>query len=191
MKWWCPVLPGKWHGPDRVKIVEWGGDKKKNSDIYSTSPKCGHTYSFKGFSLFYYCRIIVKTSKLWNNTYITHHVATKKVFKQIKIYFWFFKNKLFTLMTALHTLGILSTRFTWNAFPTVLKEFPPILSTCWLIFLHSTVPLFPTHTSWRCVGSLSCWKTTDSPTKRKPDGMANRCRMLWYPCWLSVPWIIN
>jgi hypothetical protein len=31
-------------------------------------------------------------------------------------------------MTALHTLGILSTSFTWNAFPTVLKEFPHMLS---------------------------------------------------------------
>ena len=27
-------------------------------------------------------------------------------------------------MTALHTVGILSTNFTCNAFPTVLKEFP-------------------------------------------------------------------
>ena len=32
-------------------------------------------------------------------------------------------------MTALHTLGILSTSFTWIAFPTVLKEFPYMLST--------------------------------------------------------------
>ena len=34
-------------------------------------------------------------------------------------------------------------------------------------------------TAWRCVGSLSCWKTNDSPTKHKPDRMAYRCRMLW------------
>jgi hypothetical protein len=37
------------------------------------SQKFGHTYSFKGFSLFFYyflqCRITVKSSKLWNNTH--------------------------------------------------------------------------------------------------------------------------
>ena len=39
--------------------------------MYSNSQKFGHTYSLKGFSLFvqFYCRTIVKTSKLWNNTY--------------------------------------------------------------------------------------------------------------------------
>ena len=30
------------------------------------------------------------------------------------------------------------------------------------------------YTAWRCVGSLSCWITNDSPTKRKPDGMVYR-----------------
>ena len=38
------------------------------------------------------------------------------------------------------------------------------------------------YTAWRYVGSLSCWKTNDSPTKRKPDGMTYRCRML---LWIS------
>jgi hypothetical protein len=47
-------------------------------------------------------------------------------------------------MTALHTLGILSTSFTWNAFPTVLKEFPH----CWLLFLHSAVQINPNHLNW-------------------------------------------
>ena len=46
-------------------------------------------------------------------------------------------------MTTLHTLGILSTSFTWDVFPTVLKEFPHMLSTCWLLFLHSAVQLIP------------------------------------------------
>jgi hypothetical protein len=35
------------------------------------------------------------------------------------------------------------------------------------------------YTAWRCVGSLSCWKTNDSPIMRKPDGKVYRCRMLW------------
>ena len=34
----------------------------------------------------------------------------------------------------------LCSNFTWNAFPTLL-EFPHMLSTCWLIFLHSVVRL--------------------------------------------------
>ena len=46
-------------------------------------------------------------------------------------------------LPALHILGILSTSFNWNAFPTVLKVFPHILSTCWLLFLHSAVLLIP------------------------------------------------
>ena len=54
-------------------------------------------------------------------------------------YFIFFKVATLSLMTSLHTLGILSTSFTWNAFPTDLKEFPDMLSTCRLLFLHSAV----------------------------------------------------
>ena len=46
-------------------------------------------------------------------------------------------------MTALHTLGILSTSFTWNYFSSVLNEFPHMLITCWLLFLHSAVHLIP------------------------------------------------
>jgi hypothetical protein len=45
---------------------------KCDKKIYGTIQKFGHTYLFKGFSLFDYflhCRIIVKTSKLWNSTY--------------------------------------------------------------------------------------------------------------------------
>ena len=57
-------------------------------------------------------------------------------------------------MTALNTLGLLSTRFTWNAFPTVLKEFPHMLSTYWLLFLHSAVQLIPNHLNWVEVGWL-------------------------------------
>jgi hypothetical protein len=48
----------------------------------------------------------------------------------------------FALMTALQTLGILSTSFMRNAFPNVL-DFPHMLSTCWLLFLHSAIQLIP------------------------------------------------
>ena len=59
-------------------------------------------------------------------------------------------------MTALHTFGILSTSFTFNAFLTVLKEFPHMLNTCCLLFLHSAVQLTLSHLNWIEVGGL--WK---------------------------------
>ena len=57
-------------------------------------------------------------------------------------------------MTALHTLDILSTSFTWYAFPTVLKEFPHMLRPYWLLFLYSAVQLIPNHLNWVEVGWL-------------------------------------
>ena len=55
----------------------------------------------------------------------------------------------FALMEDLYTLGIPSTSFMrqWNAFLTVLKKFPYMLSTCWRLFLHSVVQLIPNHLS--------------------------------------------
>jgi hypothetical protein len=35
------------------------------------------------------------------------------------------------------------------------------------------------YTALRCVGALCCCKSNDSLTKRKPDIMTYRCRMLW------------
>ena len=64
------------------------------------------------------------------------------------------KSPSIALMTALHTLGILSTSFPRNAFPTVLKEFPHMLRTCWLLFLHSAVQLIPNHLNWDEIGWL-------------------------------------
>ena len=104
--------------------------------MYSTNQKLTPTHS-RVFLNFLHCRIIVNSSKLWNNTW--NHVVTKKVLS-IKIYFKFFKVPF--VLTALHTLGILSTSFTWNTFPTVFKEFPHMLSTC-LFFFHSAVKLIP------------------------------------------------
>ena len=42
-------------------------------------------------------------------------------------------------MTTLHTINILSTSIIWNAL-TVL-EFPHMLSTFWLLFLHSAAQI--------------------------------------------------
>jgi hypothetical protein len=95
-----------------------------------------HSRAFLYIVLFVlHCRIIVKTSKSWNNTW--NHVVTKKTVKQIQIYFRFFKVATLCLMTALHTLFILSTIFMRNAFslelvPTyaehLLAAFPSLCS---------------------------------------------------------------
>ena len=76
--------------------------------------------------------------------------SNQKSVKQSKIYFIFE----IAFMIASHTLGILSTSFTWNDFPTILKEFPHILSTCWLLFLHCAVRLIPNHLNLDEVGGL-------------------------------------
>ena len=73
----------------------------------------------------------------------------------------------FTLMTALHTLGILSTSFMRNAFPTVLKEFPHMLRTCWLLFLHSAVQLIPNHLNWVEVRGL--WRPSNAALHHSPS----------------------
>ena len=60
--------------------------------------------------------------------------SNQKSVKQIKIYI--LDSSMyppFSLMTALYTLGILSTNFTWNAFPTVLKESWRSSHICWAI----------------------------------------------------------
>ena len=99
-------------------------------------------------SYFPHCRTIVKTS----NYEMTHMESCSNQKSAIKttiiLYLIFFKVPPFTLVTALHTLGILSTSFTWNAFQTVLKEFSHMLSTCWLLILHSVVQLIPNHLNW-------------------------------------------
>ena len=56
-------------------------------------------------------------------------------------------------MTALHTLGILSTSFMRNAFPTVLKEFPHAEHLL-AAFFHSVVQLIRNHLIWVEVGWL-------------------------------------
>ena len=53
-----------------------------------------------------------------------------------------------------HSLNYLHEVVNWNAFPTVLKEFPHMLSTCWLLFLHSAVQLIPNHLNWVEFGGL-------------------------------------
>ena len=73
------------------------------------------------------------------------------------------------LMIALHTLGILLASFTWNAFPTVLKEFPHMLSTCWLIFLQSAVQLIPKHLNWVEVRVIVEARSSDAALHHSPS----------------------
>jgi hypothetical protein len=103
----------------------------------------------------------------------------------------------FALITALHTLCILSSSFTCNAFAMVLKDFPHanhllaafsfnlLANSSQTIsiglrsviveamssdaaFHHSSSWSNSPYTAWQCVGSLSCLKINDSPTKSKP-----------------------
>ena len=89
--------------------------------------------------------------------HIWHHVVTKKVLNKSKyiLDFRFFKVATLCLDDSFHTLGILSTSFMRNAYPTVLKEFPHMLSTCWLLFLHSAVQLIPKLGDWAIVEARS------------------------------------
>jgi hypothetical protein len=102
-------------------------------------------------------------------------------------------------MTALHTLGILSTSFTWNAFPTVLKEFPHMMSTCWLLFLHSAVKLIQNQLNWVEVGWLwrpghlmqhSITLLLDQIALTQPGGVLGQCpvekRMVAQTRWNGV-----
>ena len=123
-------------------------------------------------------------------------------------------------MTALHTIGILSTSFTWNVFPTIL-EFPNMMSTCWPLFLHSAVQLIPNHRHWVEVGWFwrpghllqhSITLLLGQIALTQPGGVLGHCpvekqmivplsenQMGWRIaaecfdslCWLSVPWILN
>ena len=84
--------------------------------------------------------------------HIWNHVGTKKVLNKSKYILDSSKYPPFALMTTLHTLGILSTSCMRHYFPRVLKEFLHMLSTCWLLFLHSAVQLIPNHLNWVEVG---------------------------------------
>ncbi|CAJ0958416.1 unnamed protein product [Ranitomeya imitator] len=47
-----------------------------------------------------------------------------------------------------HSLDELQEVVTGNGLPTILKEFPEMLSTCWPFCLHSAVQLTPNHLDW-------------------------------------------
>ena len=82
--------------------------------------------------------------------------SNQKSVKQIKIYFGFFKVATLCLddnfAHSWHSLNQLHEVVTWNAFTTVVKEFPHMPSTCWLLFLLSAVLLIPNHLHWVEVG---------------------------------------
>ncbi len=83
-----------------------------------------------------------------------NYVANKKVLNKPEyvLYFRFFKLATIcfddSFAHSWHSLSQIHEVVTWNGFPTVLKEFPEVLSTCWLLFLHSAVQLIPNHLNW-------------------------------------------
>ncbi|CAJ0929850.1 unnamed protein product [Ranitomeya imitator] len=66
--------------------------------------------------------------------------------------FRFFKVATFCLddcfANSWHSLDELQEVVTGNGLPTILKEFPEMLSTCWPFCLHSAVQLTPNHLDW-------------------------------------------
>ena len=128
---------------------------------------------------------------------------TQKSVKQTKTYFRFFKVSTLCLDDSFahfcYSLNQLHEVVTWNAFPTALNELPHMLSTCWLLFLHSSETIsiglrsgdLMQHsitlligqialTAWRCVlGHCPVENQIIVPLSPNPDGMVYHCRMMW------------
>lgn len=130
------------------------------------------------------------------------------------IHFHFFILQSSHLFLWRHTLNQIHEILTRNGFPIVLKKFPEVLSTCWLLCLHSAVQLIPNHLSWVTVrwwwrpGHLSLRSITLLPggvlwvtvllekqimvllsAKRMGRHVITEC--CGSHCWSSVPWIFN
>jgi hypothetical protein len=75
---------------------------------YQSKVQTPNSCVFLYFNYFLHCRIIVTTSKLWNNTW--NHVVTKNMLNKLK-YIWDSSKLPPFALTALHTLGILPNSF--------------------------------------------------------------------------------
>jgi hypothetical protein len=142
---------------------------------------------FLYFYSFLHCRRIVKTSKLWNNTW--NHVVTRKCeTNQNILYLTFFKvatlclddnfahachslnqlhlesfsNRLEGVHTCWALVGCFSITLRSNSSQTISIGLRPGDWRPGHLMQHSITLLFcknSPYTAWRCVGSLSCWKT--------------------------------
>ena len=96
----------------------------------------------------------------------------------------------FALMTALHTLGILSTSFTWNAFPKkswkVLKELPHMLSTWLAAFPSLCGPTHPkpSQLGWGRVCAFYVCHHQSVTSKAPPH---HHMWELFQDCWKCIP----
>ena len=79
--------------------------------------------------------------------YEWNHVVNQKVSNNSN---HVLNSRFFEIATLCFVLSLheLHEVITWNGFPTVLKEFPEMLSTCWPFCLHSVVHLIPNHLDW-------------------------------------------
>ena len=116
--------------------------------IYTVQTKSfdtpSHSMSFLYFHDYENCRFTLKASKLWINTCGIIYL-TKKVWNNWKVATFCFD---YCFAHSWHSLDELQEVVTWNGLPTVLKEFPEMLSTCWPFCLHSAVQLTPNHLDW-------------------------------------------
>ncbi|CAJ0939290.1 unnamed protein product [Ranitomeya imitator] len=70
-----------------------------------------------------------------------------------------------------HSLDELQEVVTGNGLPTILKEFPEMLSTCWPFCLHSAVLLTPNHLDWvqSHASAMTVTKQRESLTQEQND----------------------
>ena len=139
---------------------------------------------------------------MWN------HVVTKKVLDKSKhimhivikiLDLRFFKVTTLCLDDSFaQTLGILSTSFMRNTFPTVLKEFPHIV--CWAVVECFSITLRPKSSQTISIGLKSAvlhhspsWSNSPYTTWRCVLGHCPVEKQMIVPlcAWLSVPWILN
>ena len=108
---------------------------------------------FLYFSFFSTLQINIEDIKIMKE-HIWNYVVNKKMLNKPEyvLYFRFFKVATFCFDDSFehswHSFNQLHEVVTWNGFPTVLKEFTEVLSTCWLLCLHSVVQLIPDHLNW-------------------------------------------
>lgn len=167
--------------------------------------------SFSGFSWLLLSALHIHTNDFKTKENIWNDRVNKAVNKPKYILHLRFLEELpFALLTDLHTLGILSISFSRDGVPTFLKELPEVLNTAVLpplcslthpkpsqlslgqamwrpghLTQHSITPHWSHSSSiaWRCIWGHCPVKRNTGPTKH--------CRMLWQPCWLSVPCTLN
>lgn len=172
-----------------------------NFCVYSISQKFGHLFPWFFLRCILY---ILKAWKLWRKRM---RLSRKPVLSKPEyvLCFGFFGVAHFcfddSFAHSWHFLHQLREVVTWKGFPIVhgVPRGAEHLLAAFSFTLHPTHPepsplglahvivedvsseaaSITTYVAWGCLGSLSCWKINDGPTKCRPDGTACHFRTLW------------